>query len=168
MIFANINLGENVQIDTTSNFNNVILGDNVKIAKYCSVFGSDSHPAVIGEDTNIAMMSILNGYDAPLIIGKRGSIAQHVNIMTGNGPQASPRLQKIFPIQKGPVTIGDDCWIGADSIIMPNVTLGSFCVVASNSFVNKSFPDFSLVGGTPAKLIRSFTDEEIKKLLSDD
>ena len=168
MKFSNIFLGENVEIDETSNFNNVRLGNNVKIARYCCVFGAPSHPAIIGDNTIITMMCILNGYDAPLIIGERGNIGQHVHIMTASGPTSSQKLQKIFPIVKGPVKIGNDCWIGADTIITPNVTLGSFCVVASNSFVNKSFGDFSLIGGTPARLIRSFTPEEIKKIMSND
>jgi ubiquinone/menaquinone biosynthesis C-methylase UbiE len=86
--------------------------------------------------------------------------------MVDSGPNASPGMMKIFPIVKGPVTIGNDSWIGANSIIMPNVTLGEFCVVASNSFVNKSFPPFSIIGGTPARLIRNFTATEIEKMKS--
>jgi acetyltransferase-like isoleucine patch superfamily enzyme len=86
--------------------------------------------------------------------------------MVDSGPNASPAMQKIFPIQKGPIYIGSNCWIGASVIIMPNVTLGEFCIVAASSFVNKSFPAFSIIGGRPAKLIRSFTDTEKEKMLS--
>ena len=68
------------------------------------------------------------------------SIAQNVNIMVDSGPNASPAMQRVFPTEKGPVTIGNHCWIGASAIIMPNVKLGEFCIVAANSYVNKSFP----------------------------
>jgi acetyltransferase-like isoleucine patch superfamily enzyme len=51
---------------------------------------------------------------------------------------------------------------------MPAVTLGKYCVVAAGSYVNKSFPDYSIVGGTPAKLIRTLTPSEIEILHSND
>jgi len=164
MIISNITIGENVDVDSSSTINNVILGNNVKIRKYSSVFGAPSHPAIIGCDTKINMMSIINGYDAPLEIGERCGIGPHVHIMTGSGPSPSQKLQKIFPIVRKPVKIGNDCWIGADTIIMPNVTLGNYCIVAANSFVNKSFPEYSIIGGNPARLLRTFTVEEIKML----
>jgi acetyltransferase-like isoleucine patch superfamily enzyme len=84
--------------------------------------------------------------------------------MSGSGPNASEVMQRIFPILKGEVSLGDHTWIGASVVIMPNVSLGKYCVVAANSFVNKSFPDYSIIGGSPAKLIRTLTQEEIKKL----
>jgi acetyltransferase-like isoleucine patch superfamily enzyme len=51
---------------------------------------------------------------------------------------------------------------------MPNVAIGKYCVVAANSFVNQSFPDYSIIGGTPAKLIRTLTDSEKEKIHSND
>ena len=106
------------------------------------------------------MGSLLNGYHNKLIIGKNVSIAQNVNIMTDSGPNASRKMQKYFQLINGPVKIGDHSWIGANSVIMPNVVLGEFCVVAANSLVSKSFPPYSVVGGNPAKLI--------KRLINDD
>jgi galactoside O-acetyltransferase len=165
MIFANIDLGEEVQIDPSSSVNNVRIGDNVKIAKRVSAFGSAEHPLIIGAHSYVGMNSILNGYSEQLTIGSYVSIAQNVNIMVDSGPNASKAMQQIFPIQKRPVTIGDHSWIGTSAVIMPGVELGRFCVVAAGSFVNKSFPDYSIIGGTPAKLIRKMTDEEISKLM---
>jgi len=161
---TDIKLGENVIIDSSSTVNNVSIESNVKIAKLCSIFGSVENPVEIGDNTYIGMMSIINGFKAKITIGKRVSFAQHVNIMTDSGPNASPIMQKIFPIQQGSIEIGDDSWIGADSIIMPNVSLGKCCVVAANSFVNKSFEPFSIIGGNPAKLIRKLTKAEMIKM----
>ena len=48
---------------------------------------------------------------------------------------------------------------------MPNVVLGDFCIVAANSFVNKSWSAFSIIGGSPAKLIRNFTEIERVKMI---
>ena len=100
----------------------------------------------------------------PAIIGSYVSIAQNVNIMADSGPNASQILQRFFPVKCGPVIIGDHVWIGASAIIMPNVRIGNFCIVGAGSFVNQSFPDYSIIGGTPAKVIRKLSDEEIYKI----
>lgn len=164
MIYSNIVLGNDVQIDPSSSVNNVKIGDGVKIAKRVSAFGSKAHSLVIGEGTYVGMNTILNGYSAPLVIGNYVSIAQNVNIMVDSGPNASVILQRVFPLIQAGVSIGDHSWIGASAIIMPGVTLGKYCVVAANSFVDSSFPDYSVVGGTPAKLLRNLTKDEIEKI----
>ena len=159
MITSNIHLGEEVNIDPTTSINNVIIGNQVKIAKYCSIFGSANEPLEIGDNSYIGMFSIVNGYAAKVTIGKNVSIAQRVNIMVDSGPNASPLMQQYYPLIKGSVKIGDHSWIGANSIIMPGVELGEFCVVAANSFVDKSFPAYSVVGGNPAKLIKRIEND---------
>lgn len=166
MRYKGVILGENVNIDPTSfsSINNVIIEDNVKIAKLCSIYGSERNPLQIGKNAYVGMHSILNGYSAQLKIGSYVSIAQKVNIMTDSGPNASEVLQKIFPIEAGEVCIGDHSWIGASVVIMPGVTIGKYCVVAANSFVNTSFPDYSVIGGTPARLIRQLSENEIEKM----
>ena len=168
MKFANITLGENVEIDPSTSFNNVIIGSNVKIAKRCSLFGSPENILHIGENSYVGMNTIINGFAALVTIGTNVSIAQNVNIMADSGPNASPTLQRIFPIEKAAITIGNHCWIGASAIIMPSVQLGDYCIVAANSYVNKCFPPYSIIGGTPAKLIRTLTQTEKNLLLSDD
>jgi acetyltransferase-like isoleucine patch superfamily enzyme/2-polyprenyl-3-methyl-5-hydroxy-6-metoxy-1,4-benzoquinol methylase len=154
MNFANISLGSHVEIDPSTSINNVIIKDGVRIAKRCSIYGGPDNLLELGTNGYVGMNSVLNGFAAKL------------NIMVDSGPNASPGMMKLFPIVKGPITIGNDTWIGASAIIMPNVTLGEFCIVAANSFVNKSFPAFSIIGGSPAKLIRSFTEEEKEKVLN--
>ena len=165
MKYANISLGANVEIEPSTSFNNVKIDDNVRIAKHCSIYGGPNNILDIGENSYVGMYTVLNGYAAKLTIGKNVSISQFVNIMVDSGPNASPGMLRLYPIIKGPVTIENDCWIGANSIIMPNVSIGEFSIVASNSFVNKSFPPFSVIGGTPARLIRSFSEAEKEIML---
>ncbi|MDR3024449.1 acyltransferase [Chryseobacterium sp.] len=161
MKISNISIGENVVIDPTTSINNVKIADNVKIAKLCSIYGSEKNQLEIGESSYVGMFSILNGYSRKLTIGKHVSIAQNVNIMTDSGPNASEEMQKIFPLISGEVQIGDHSWLGANVVVMPGVQLGNFCVVAANSFVNKSFPDYSMIGGNPAKLIKTLLPDGI-------
>jgi len=159
MITSNIQLGEEVFIDPTTSVNNVTIGNHVKIAKFCSIFGSALHLLEIGDNSYVGMFSIINGFAAKVIIGKNVSIAQNVNIMADSGPNASPLMQKYYPLITGNVKIGDHSWIGANAIIMPGVELGEFCVVAANSFVNKSFPSYSVIGGNPARLIKRIEND---------
>ena len=64
-----------------------------------------------------------------------------------------------------PITVGNDVYIGVRSIILPGVNIGNNCIIAAGSVVTKDVPDNSVVGGIPAKYIKSSTEylEGIKK-----
>lgn len=53
-----------------------------------------------------------------------------------------------------PTFIGNDVWIGANVIILPGVTVGNHCILAAGSIVTKNIPDYAIVGGNPAKVIK--------------
>jgi len=53
------------------------------------------------------------------------------------------------------ITVGDGCWIGANSVIMPGVHIGSGVVIGAGSVVNKNCLDNSVYAGVPARRIRS-------------
>lgn len=53
------------------------------------------------------------------------------------------------------ITIEDDVWIGAGSVIVAGVTIGKGCVIGSNSVVTKDIPPYTIAAGVPAKVIRS-------------
>jgi maltose O-acetyltransferase len=52
------------------------------------------------------------------------------------------------------VTIGNDVWIGMRAIIMPDVNIGHGVIIGANAVVTKDVPDYAVVGGVPAKIIR--------------
>jgi acetyltransferase-like isoleucine patch superfamily enzyme len=86
-------------------------------------------------------------------IGKDTMLSPHVQIYAQNHTFATSKI----PIKEQPnvgkgVYIMDDCWIGAGSIILDNVTLGKGCVVGAGSVVTKPFPMGSVVMGVPATL----------------
>ena len=69
-------------------------------------------------------------------------------------------------ISKGPVTIGNDVWIGTQSTILTGVTIGDGAIIAANSVVTSDVPPYAIVGGTPTKVLKyRFSDEIIAKLL---
>ena len=54
-----------------------------------------------------------------------------------------------------PVLIGDDCWIGGATIILPGVTIGNGCTIGAGAVVTKDIPEHSLAVGNPARVIRN-------------
>ena len=57
--------------------------------------------------------------------------------------------------EENPIVIGDDCWIGTRAIILPGVHIGKQSIVAAGAVVTRSFPDRSILGGVPARLLKT-------------
>ena len=89
-------------------------------------------------------------------IGENSTLAYQTTILTSanpNGPHN--KLVKVYPAKNEPVIIGNNTWIGARATILPGVTIGNFCVVAAGSVVNRDVPDYSVVAGVPAKIVKT-------------
>lgn len=68
----------------------------------------------------------------------------------------------VFRHHRGGVTIGDNCFIGQNAIILPDVRIGNDCIVAAGAVVTKDVPDGSVVGGVPAHVIGQTEDLETR------
>lgn len=95
-----------------------------------------------------------------IIIGNNVLIASKVFITDHSHGEVNAAALETAPwarkvISKGPVIIEDNVWIGEGVAILPNVTIGKNSIIGANAVVTKSFPENSLIGGNPAKLIRT-------------
>jgi len=66
-------------------------------------------------------------------------------------------------LDSNPIKIGDNCWISANVVILPEVELGNYTIVAAGAVVNKSFKDgYCIVGGVPAEVIKILDKGKMK------
>lgn len=91
-------------------------------------------------------------------IGDNCMIAPQVGIYTATHP-IDPVARNSGKEFGKPITIGDNCWIGGQAVINPGVTLGDNVVIASGAVVTKSFGDNVVLGGNPAKVIKTIEPE---------
>ncbi len=84
-----------------------------------------------------------------LYIGDYTQIGPNVGLISSNHD-----LYDTNKKVKSTTRIGDYCWIGMNSVVLPGVELGDFTIVAAGSVVTKSFPGDCVIGGNPAKLLK--------------
>jgi len=152
----NLNFGGHSIIRT--NQNHWYFGDNISISTHCAIFAREKKIEGIftmGNGSNISDNTIID-VCANVSIGKSVAIGNGCTIFTHNHiyTDKSKAAWKGGVIT-GPVTIADNCWIGANVTIMPGVTIGKHSVVGAGSVVTKDVPAEVIVGGVPAKIIKS-------------
>lgn len=104
----------------------------------------------------------------PVTIGKNVMCGPNVTFATPLHPllpeQRNARLQKdgkMSDIEYGaPITIGDNCWLASNVTVCPGVTVGNNCVIGAGSVVTHDIPDNSLAVGVPAKVLRKITEQD--------
>lgn len=88
-----------------------------------------------------------------LSLGNRVSIAPKCIFILMSHPNSS-KIRNLAPQHGGDITIEDDAWIGAGSIILPGIHIGSSAIIGAGSVVTKDVEPFSIVAGNPARVIR--------------
>ncbi|MBV5329484.1 MAG: acyltransferase [Chlorobium sp.] len=136
-------------------------GDNCSINGY-STFGASAvneNPIlIVGNNTTLA-------YEVTISVGERVEIgddcliADRVFIADNHGhpvdPERRRQMTKVFPEEIKPVKIGNNVWIGYQSVILRGVTIGDNSIVGANSVVTKDVPPNTVVAGNPAIIVRS-------------
>ena len=103
-----------------------------------------------------------------ITIGDNCQIGPNCQLVTPNHP--IDYMERRKPVERcSPVTIGNDCWLGAGVIVCPEVTIGDRCVIGAGSVVVKDIPADSMAVGNPARVIKKLVsehrDEQYQSLL---
>ena len=163
--------------------NSINIADNVKIGNNCLI----AKRVILNENVEIGDFTYLNAskywitIESNVKIGKFCSIAPGVHIGAGNHNykyvtthpilfdkyyekklNMKPNTQKADGLKdKNDITIiGNDVWIGLNAIIKRGIKIGNGAIIAGGAVVIKDVPEYSIVGGNPAKVIKYRTTEE--------
>ena len=134
----------------------ISLDDDVELCVNSNIPGITPQ-LIIGNRVHFGKMNRI-GCDNKIIIEDDVLFAPHVHISDRNHgfedlntPITRQRIET-----KGPVVIGAETWLGFGSQVMSGVTIGKHCVIAAGAIVVKDVPDYCIVGGNPAKILKRY------------
>jgi maltose O-acetyltransferase len=136
----------------------VQIGPRTVVCGRLSIAGSrDAHRRVmIGADCMINDGCRLDT-GAPITIEDDVYFCHDVTVLTGTH-DIGPHDRRCHGWRAEPVTIGRGSWLGARALVLPGVTIGAGCVVAAGAVVTESVAPDTLVGGVPARVLRTLGD----------
>ena len=121
-------------------------GDKLHIGKFCSIACGTKFLFTSANHT----LRSLSTYTFPIFFEQWGLDAQNITDAWDN---------------RGDITVGNDVWIGFESVILSGVTIGDGAIIGARAVVTKDVPPYTIVGGVPARPIRKrFDDETIAAL----
>ncbi len=149
--------GAYVEIGKGSRVNNSYFGDY----SYCDRY-ADIANAQIGKFANIAAFARIGATDHPL----RTAACHHFLYRSDDYWDDAGRDEEFFAHRRSRTAqIGHDTWIGAGAMIKPEIILGHGAVVAAGAVVTKDVEPYTIVAGTPARLLRLRQPREIAERL---
>ena len=104
---------------------------------------------------------------AKVRIGDNCQFAPNVSIYTAGHPIHPVSRNSLYEYGKE-VIIGDNVWIGGNTVICPGVHVGSNTVIGAGSVVTRDIPDWCVAAGNPCRVIRKITDDDMRKLFRDE
>ena len=134
-------------------FNKFEIGSQSLIEDFSTINNGVGN-VIIGDCTIIGLSNVIIG---PVIIGNGVMLAQNIVVSGLNHGyediDISPSKQAVNTKQ---ITINDNVWIGANSVITAGVTIGKHSVIGAGSIVVKDVPAYSIAVGNPAKVIKAY------------
>lgn len=137
---------ENFVAPSADLIGSVILEDRASVW-FNAVLRGDNEPIHLGPESNVQDGCVMHtDPGCPLTLG-RGVTVGHLAMLHG-------------------CTIGDHSLIGIKAVILNRARIGSYCVIGANSLITegKEIPDYSMVMGSPGKVVRRLSDEEAQQL----
>jgi galactoside O-acetyltransferase len=129
----------------------------VLLSPFHAGFGSNVH---IGDDffgnVNLTFVD-----DVEIRIGDGVMIAPGVTLTTTGHP-IHPELREDFRRFSEPIVIEDRVWIGSNAVVLPGVRIGYGSVIGAGSVVTRDIPPMSVAVGVPCRVVRPFTDDDLK------
>lgn len=125
-------------------------GSNVNLQKGAEF----SRKLKIGDNSSIGINCLVQGV---VVIGSNVMMGPEVYIYTQNHCHERtevPMIEQGYEKEK-PVFIGDDVWIGSRATILPGVRIGTGSIIGASAVVTKDVPDYSVVAGNPARVVKS-------------
>ncbi|HAH21784.1 MAG TPA: transferase [Candidatus Omnitrophica bacterium] len=162
--FNKIFCGRSVFVDRNCRLHSssaeIHIGDNSRImfGSYLCAFSSglkEKGGIFIGNGCWVGIYAVLACGGAAITIGDYTLIGPNVTLVTGNHQFKADVLIAEQAYKQLPISIGSDCWIGANSVILGGVTIGDHSVVAAGAVVTKDVSARTIVGGVPARVIES-------------
>ncbi len=133
---------------------------NLRIEAWDSYSGQQFTPEIIiGDNVNINTDCHIGCIDK-IIIGDNVLMASRIYISDHSHGEITTAALSLPPVRrplhsKGPVIIGNNVWIGEGVCILPGITVGENAIIGANAVVTKDVPANAVVGGNPARIIRT-------------
>lgn len=152
-------LGKPIYI--SQNRKNIFWGKMVRIYPGSRMEVIDkSGKIIIGNNVSIGQNFHITSYKTSVIIGNNTTISG--NVMINNNDHKYKRID-VGVLDQGlsyaKTIIGNGCFIGYGSVILPGTILGNHCIVGANSVVRGKFPDNTVIVGAPAKIVKRYDSE---------
>lgn len=150
-----------ITFDVIEIYNSVSIWPNARIEGVKKYQSQCFSPRIVLLD-NVSIQQNIHLTCASYIhIGKNTAIAANVTITDINHPYKDI----VLPIEQQPievsfVIIGDDCKIYNNAVILPGTNIGKHCTVGANSVVRGQFPDFCVIVGAPARIVKRYSFEK--------
>lgn len=159
---------------------NIITNPNIQVGEY-TIYNDFYNDPLEFQKNNVLYHYPIN--EDKLIIGKFCSIACGTKFLMNCANHTLHSLSTYtFPLfgeewenkmnvrdswdNRGDITIGNDVWIGYEAVIMSGVTIGDGAIIGTRAVVTKDVPPYTIVGGSPARVLKKrFSDDIIDKLL---